>query len=311
MRLHWLVTKDMRIPLPDDTKKTSRKGFLDKTLGDVTSFLRDSVFLEEYAKRNGMLQSIDPRVKVLTIAVLLITVSLIRPPFLIGVLYLFTLILALLSKIPLKIFLLRVWLFVPLFSGIIAIPALINVFVPGEPILILAKFQGKWFIGPFEIPEVIAITRQGSVAALVFVLRVATSVSLVVLMLLTTKWSSLLKALRILCIPQIFTFIISMTYRYIHLLLRLLEDVLLAKKSRVIRRSSVGDGQRWVSTQMGTLMKRSLKMSEDVYSAMVSRGFTNEVKIVDTFNIKKVDYLWSLFFILFVSLILSLNRVWG
>lgn len=311
MRPRWLVTKNVEIPVPECKKRTAKKGFVDKTIGDVTSFLRGSIFLEEYANRNGMLQSIDPRVKVLTIAVLLISVSLLRHPLLIAGLYLFILALAMLSKIPPKFFFLRVWLFVPIFSGIIAIPALFNVFVPGEPVLILAKFQGKRLIGPLEIPEVIAITRQGSVAAFVFVMRVATSVSLVVLLMLTTRWSHLLKALRVLCVPQIFTFIMSMTYRYIHLLLRLIEDVLLAKKSRVIRKGSMGEGQRWVSSQMGTMMKRSLKMSEDVYSAMVSRGFIDEVRVIDSFKIGRKDYLWSIFLILFVSLVLSLNRIWG
>jgi cobalt/nickel transport system permease protein len=148
-------------------------------------------------------------------------------------------------------------------------------------------------------------------AALIFVMRVATSVSLVVLLLLTTKWSHLLKALRVLFVPQVFTFIISMTYRYIHLLLRLIEDVLLAKKSRVIRKNSVGEGQKWVSSQIGTMMKRSLRMSEDVYSAMVSRGFNDEMKVIDSFKMKRLDYLWSAFLILFVSLVMGLNKIWG
>src|SRR4030043_412748 len=311
MRPRWLVTKDVEIHVPDYKKRASRKGFLDKTLGDVAALVKNSVFLEEYTSRKGLMQSIDPRVKVLTMAILLISVSLLKYPLLIGGLYLFILTLAMLSKIPLRFFLLRVWLFVPIFSGIIAIPALFNVFVPGEPILILAKFQGKWVLGPIKIPEVIAITKQGSMAALIFVMRVATSVSLVVLLLLTTRWSHLLKALRVLCVPEIFTFIISMTYRYFHLLLRLIEDLFMAKMSRVIRKGSVGEGQRWVSSQMGTMMKRSLRRSEDVYSAMVSRGFTNEVRVVDSFKIGRVDYLWSIFFVLFVSLVMGLNRIWG
>lgn len=311
MRPQWLVTKDLEVPGPGGKKRLARRGFLDKTIRDVTSFFTNSLFLEEYTNRNGMLQRIDPRVKVLTIALLLISVSLLKHPLLMVGFYLFILALAMISKIPIKYFLLRVWLFVPIFSGIIAIPALFNVFVPGEPILVLAKFKEKWHMGPLEIPEVIAITRQGSIAALVFVMRVATSVSLVVLLLLTTRWSHLLKALRVLGVPQIFTFIISMSYRYIHLLLRLIEDLLLAKKSRVIRKGSWGEGQRWVSSQIGTMMKRSLKMSEDLYSAMVSRGLTDEVRVVDSFRIGRVDYYWSIFLILFVSLTLCLNRIWN
>src|SRR4030043_478287 len=122
MRPRWLVTKDMEIHVPDYKKKSARKGFLDKTIGEVASLVKNSVFLEEYANRDGILQSIDPRVKVLSIALLLICVSLLKHPFLIIGLYFVILGLAMFSKIPLRFFLLRVWLFLPIFSCFIAIP---------------------------------------------------------------------------------------------------------------------------------------------------------------------------------------------
>jgi len=60
---------------------------------------------------------------------------------------------------------------------------------------------------------------------------------------------------------------------------------------------------------MGVILKRSLKMSEDVYSAMVSRGFANDVKILDTFMIRRIDYLWSIFSIILISFMIGLNRM--
>ncbi len=311
MSYRWLKTEGGIAPCPCCKIGGRKIGFLERTLVEVTSFFRNGLFSEEYAKKNGILQRIDPRVKILTLGILLVAVSLMRHLTLIGGLYLTVLFLAILSKIDLKFFLPRVWLFIPLFSGIIAIPALFNVFVPGEPLLTLITFKSKWSVGLFEIPKTISITKQGLFVATMFVMRVATSVSLVVLIVLTTRWQYLLKALRVLWVPQMFTFIIGMTCRYIHLLLKLIEDIHLAKKSRVIKKTSVVAGQRWVTSQIGNILKRSLQMSEEVHSAMLSRGFTNDVRILDTFRIKRVDYVWAAFFILFTSVILGFNSILG
>ncbi len=311
MRPQWLATDGGIAPSPGCKPRSGKKGFLDKTLAEITSFFKDGFFSEKYADRNGLMQKLDPRVKVVTITLLVIAVSFLTHLLLITGLHLFVLVLVSLSMIPLGFFLPRVWLFIPLFSGIMAIPALFNVFVPGDPLLTLIRFDAEWSIGPFKVPETIAITRQGLTTATLFVMRVATSVSLVILVVLTTKWPHLLKALRALGIPQMFTFIIGMTYRYIHLLLRLIEDIHLARKSRFIKKGSIGSGQKWVASQMGIVLKRSLNVSEDVYSAMLSRGFSNEVKILDTFRLGKADYLWICFVLLIISLVIGLNKIMG
>jgi cobalt/nickel transport system permease protein len=309
MKPNWLETKDNIAPCPCCKIWAVKESFLERTLREITSFFRDGLFSEEFVNKDGILQKIDPRVKVVSLMVLIIVVSLLRHLFLIAGLYLFILLLVTLSKIPFRSFIPRVWLFIPLFSGIIAIPSLFNIFVPGEPLLTIIKFKDKVFIGPFEIPETISITKQGLSTATLFIMRVTTSVSLVVLLVLTTRWQYLLKSLRTLQVPQMFTFIISMTYRYIHLLLRLIEEIHLAKKSRVIKKTTLSEGQRWVTSQIGVILKRSLKMSEDVYSAMVSRGFANDVKILDTFMIRKIDYLWSILSIIIISFMIGLNRM--
>ena len=309
MKPHWLMTGGEKGSCPSPKAGGRKKGFLERTLGEITSFFRDGLFSEEYAMKNGLLQHIDPRVKILTLILFVVAVSLLRHFLLITGVYLGVLLLALLSGIPLRFFITRVWLFIPLFSGIIILPAVFNVVVPGDPLITLMKFDGPWSLGPLQIPGTLSITRQGISLAAVFIMRVATSVSLVVLLLLTTRWSHLLKALKVLWIPQMFTFIIGMTYRYIHLLLRIIQDIHLAKKSRVIRKTSVGEGQKWVASQMGNVLTKSLLISDEVYSAMLSRGYAKEVKILDTFRMKKTDYLWTCLSILTVVLMLWLNRM--
>ncbi|MBI5575782.1 MAG: cobalt ECF transporter T component CbiQ [Deltaproteobacteria bacterium] len=312
MTLRWLHTNEgAGNACPHPRNGSRRKGFLDRTLEGVAAFFRDGLFSEEYARKPGILQGIDPRVKVLSVLLFVVTVSFLRHFTLIAGIYAGILLAAHFSRVPVGFFITRVWLFVPLFAGVISLPALFNVVVPGEAVVTLMKFDSPWRLGPLKIPATLSITRQGINVASVFVMRVATSVSFVVLLLLTTRWSHLLKALKVLFVPQIFTFIIGMTYRYIHLLLRIIQDIHLAKKSRVIVKGGLKEGQKWVASQMGIVLAKSLLISEDVYSAMQSRGYSREVKIIDTFRMRKADYCWACFSVLAAMLAVYLNRLSG
>ncbi len=57
------------------------------------------------------------------------------------------------------------------------------------------------------------------VGAALIVIRVATSISLVVLVALTTSWTALLAALRSLFLPRMFVLVLGMAYRYVFYLL--------------------------------------------------------------------------------------------
>jgi cobalt/nickel transport system permease protein len=98
-----------------------------------------------------------------------------------------------------------------------------------------------------------------------------------------------------------------MTYRYIHLLMRQIEDIYLARKSRIIGREKRGSERRWVSSQIKFVLKSSLNMGEHVYSAMVSRGFTHELRIIENFNLRRIDYIWLIFSIFIIGITLGLN----
>jgi len=41
---------------------------------------------------------------------------------------------------------------------------------------------------------------------------------------------------------------------------------------------------------MGNLMSRAFKMSNDVYAAMLARGFTGEVRVYSTFRMRAADW---------------------
>ena len=262
---------------------------------------------ESVARRSGLLQAIDPRVKLITLLVIIVSVSIMRSSTVIWGVYLFTLLLAVASSVSLIFFIKRVWLFIPLFSAVIVIPALFNLITPGEPIWTVFHLARSYDLGPYHIPDTIAVTRQGVLTAITFIGRVSASVSLAVLLTLTTLWSDLLQALRVLRVPRIFILILGMTYRYIILLVHTVYDIHVARKSRTLRYGPTRNEQRWVASRMGYLLKRTYIMSQDVHNAMLSRGFSGDVRTLAPSKIRGYDYAWSLFviFICAVALIVD------
>lgn len=290
----WLAQDNVAVPVSSVSRKGG-KGFVERTIKGTARFLRDAILSEAIAKRQGLLQALDPRVRLVTILVLIVCVSLMKSPVTIWGMYLFVLLLAAGSSVSLMFFVKRVWLFIPLFSAVIVIPALFNVVTPGEPLWTMARLARNYDFGPYHIPEIIAITRQGLLTAATFIGRVAASVSLAVLLTLTTRWSDLLRALGILRVPQIFILILAMTCRYILLLVQAVQNVHIARMSRTLRYGSTGTEQHWVASRMGYLFKRTWLMSQEVHKAMLSRGFSGEVRAVTAFKTNNYDYTWCLF----------------
>ena len=85
-----------------------------------------------------------------------------------------------------------------------------------------------------SLPFGLGLTRQGLMAAAIITIRVAISISLVMLVTLTTPWARLLSALRALGVPRMFVLVIGMAYRYLFVLLGAVQDMYVARKARSI-----------------------------------------------------------------------------
>jgi len=121
--------------------------------------------------------------------------------------------------------------------------------------------------------------------------RAETAATLAGLLVLTTPWTHVLKALRILRVPALLVIVLGMTYRYIFLLLRLAEDFFEARRSRLIRPLSRPDQRRMAGAAAGVLLSKSLQLSEEVYLAMQSRGFRGSAYTMDDFRFRGRDWL--------------------
>jgi len=266
---------------PADGGGKKAEAFSERTIRALSKLFREIVFSNEFAARDGLMQRLDPRVKLITILSLIVAVSLCRRAEFLAAFYAATLALALASGIPALFFIKRVWFFIPLFSGVIALPALVT--VPGETLAHLFQL-GAWNVN---------ITHQGAQSALIFVLRVAASVSFIVLLTLTTKWTSLLRALSSVKVPTIFVMILGISYRYIFFMLSFIEELYMARRSRSVRPADRRGGREFVASRMGATLSRTLRMSDNVYEAMVSRGFTGEARFIETARPGAADLFWT------------------
>ncbi len=270
----------------------SKARFLDQTLLAAAKAGRQALLSELYADRGGLLQTLDVRVKLVSFLAILVGISLLHSIAVLGFLCVLAAVLAAASRVPVPVFLRRVWLFVPFFSALIILPALLNLVNPGHPVLVLARLSHARSWGPYTIPAEVTITREGLLFGLAFLLRVGASVSFGVLFTLTTRWSRVFAGLRALFVPRVFVVTLAMTERYLFVLLRLLEDMYRARISRTISPLSPSQERNWTASRIGFAFRKSVEMSGQVYQAMVSRGFQGEFRTLDRLHLNTADAVW-------------------
>jgi cobalt/nickel transport system permease protein len=263
-------------------------GFLARNIAGFTQALESVLVTENLSRIPGFMQGLDPRVKVITLLLFIIFVGLAQDfPILIAILIL-SLVLVLLSKIPMALYFKRLFIFIPIFTAVIAIPALF--ITPGTPLLSVA---GK-----------AVITLQGARTAGLLILRVTDSLSLGLLLIITTPWTKFLVALRWLRLPSLIVDILGMTYRYIFLLLHTANSMFMARQSRTIGGFTGAENRRWLGRALATTMVKSQYLSEEVYLAMLSRGYQGEIRTLSELNIRGRDFVWMAFTLSALSLIL-------
>jgi cobalt ECF transporter T component CbiQ len=276
---------------------------VEKTLGGGAAVLRQAMFSDDVAAERGLLQRVEPRVKLLTLVGLLVTVGLVHSvPVLLGC-YAGTLALAAASRVPVALFVRRVWMFA-LGTGIVVLPATLSVVTPGEIVLTLWHWNG----------QPVGFTAQGLHAAGLVVARVAVSVSLAVLLTLTTRWSRLLAALRAVGVPRLFILVIGMAHRYLFLLLTAVTDMYTARKARAVgarRNRNTADGRRFVAASAGALFGKAHHLSEEVHQAMTARGYRGEARTLAGSRPGALDAAWTVGAVAVAVAVLLSDRLGG
>jgi cobalt/nickel transport system permease protein len=115
------------------------------------------------------------------------------------------------------------------------------------------------------------------------------TVSAVLLLIATTSFPDVCRALQSLGIPEVFVMQLLFVYRYLFVLI---EEAMKIKRARDLRSfGSRGLGIRAFAGLIGVFFIRSVERSERIYRAMLSRGFQGRIQTSKVFRIKKGDLL--------------------
>ncbi len=253
-----------------------RGNFTARTVAGILEATEYALVAEEMARLDGLLQRINPCAKVIGLLALIVAGSLSRRLWVIAGIFVIALSLALLSRVPVGVLAKRGWITSLLFTGMIGLPAL---FITPGPAF-------------FSLPPLgLTVTKPGIVSVSFLITRVLTAVTLSLLLVLTTPWARVLKALRILGLPAVIVVSLGMTYRYIFLLLQTAREMLESRQSRTVGELPGSEHRRMAAASVGVLLGKSLQMSGEVYLAMQSRGFRGEVDTLDEFKMAPRDWL--------------------
>jgi len=244
-----------------------------RTVRGFTEALAQTLEAEDSAREHGLLQALDPRVKVVGVLALVVAAALSRKLPVLVALFGLAIVLALASRLSLWSLAKRVWLVAFGFTFMIAAPAVF--LTPGEVV-----YRLGW----------LTITAQGVRTALMLVARVETAVTLSTLLVLTTPWMHLLKALRALLVPVEVIMLLAMTHRYVVLLVETSNAMFESRQSRMVGRLSGHEQRRLMVNTGGVLLSKTLEMGNQVFLAMQARGFRGEVRLLDEFRLKGWDY---------------------
>jgi cobalt/nickel transport system permease protein len=265
----------MSFVLSRRSTRARRKDFVERTIERFSGAMEEAVFAEHVARLPGLLQKLDARVKVTGIGALIAGAIAVHRLWNLAALFAVALLLALLSRVSLVLLAKRVWLPVLAFTGIIALPALF--LVSGSAALTIPFVEWR-------------ITWPGLTSAAFLILRAETAATFCLLLVLSTRWNHLLRALHFFRTPAVVVLIVEMTYRYVFLLLRTAQDMFESRKTKLVGYLEPADQRRLAAANVGVLLAKSVQFSSEVHKAMLARGFRGEVRLLDDFEMRASDW---------------------
>lgn len=247
---------------------------IERTLEELLGVAERSLHAEETARRGGFLQTLDARAKWIGYAGFVVAAGLARHFVVLAALFAGAVALGLLSRLQLRELALRAWLPALLFTALVGGPALF--LVPGSPMS--------------GLPPTLGVSAAGVRSVGFLLLRVETIASFTLILVLATPWARLLAALRSLRVPASVVVILGMTYRFLFLLLASAHDLFLARRSRSVGRLPPPEARKLFARTTGVLLSKTMATSQQVYLAMISRGFTGDARLLEPLAMRGRDW---------------------
>ena len=126
----------------------------------------------------------------------------------------------------------------------------------------------------------IGVSTLGMVTALKLFFKSLGAVSCLYFLSLSTPMVSLLSALRLLGVPKLLLELMSLIYRFIFVLLETADTIFTAQNSR-LGYSRLSSGYRSLGVLIASLFIRAYKRSDELYTALESRGYDGELNVLD------------------------------
>ncbi len=269
-------------PSPSSLKRNPGRvkiSFVERGIDHLAGVIKRGYIHSEPLSKNGFFQRIDPRIKIFFLIFFIIIVSLKKDLLSEFYVSIFVFVLVLLSRLKVIIFYRRVLLFGFFFGFLIALPSAFNFITKGDLILSVAKLSRPYDFWIYHVPATIGITKQGMSAVAMLTARVINSLSLSFLVLYTTPFLEMVKALKILKVPDSFLIVISLCYKYIFIFSKTIEDMYLAKRARMLREEKNKRAREWIAGRLALMFRKTQLRCEEVYRAMIGRGFSDSIKL--------------------------------
>jgi cobalt/nickel transport system permease protein len=177
------------------------------------------------------------------------------------------------SEIPFSILYSRSLIVIPFMLA--AIPILF--IAGGEPVFQVHIIQKTW-----------VITSNGISHFGFILLKSWLSVQVAILLAATTTMMSMLNALRVYHVPKILVLIFRLMWRYLSIMITKAQRMMRARAARSVEGISsqthslkhLAWRAKGTGAMAGSLFVQSLEQSERVYTAMLSRGFDGELRLL-------------------------------
>lgn len=231
--------------------------------------------LDQFAKRSP-LNRFDPRVKLASVVVLIAAIAFLRNPLPLFLCLAFLLALAAVSRVPAR--------------------HMAKTYLMALPFIVFSSLT-LWYSSGAEEGATMFLRISGSVLALIVLVT-------------TTPFFELLKALRWYRLPAIISSVILFTYRFIFVFVDELERMKLARQARGFAggRSLLSTAAlRTIAYTAGMILVRSSTRANDIYDALLSRGYMGEVRTLSSFKAGSTDAAFAATFVGIAFLSLSIQ----
>jgi cobalt/nickel transport system permease protein len=225
----------------------------------------------EYIKGDSLIHKFDPRIKVLYALLFSVVIALQNElvPSLIGLLI--SIVLVIIAQIKFREiinrllivdeFILLLWVVLPLTY-------------PGEP---LVKILG------------LKISQQGIQFTLLLTIKANGIMLILISLIATSSIFDIVHSLLHLKIPEKLVFLFFLVYRYTWVLNDEYEKIMRATKARGFRLRNDIHTYRAIAYIVGSLLVKSYNRAENLYRAMVCRGFAGKFWLIDHFKFRFID----------------------